>query len=75
MAEQALVDQRLQRIEVGSRDLFGGLEGAAAREHRQSREEPLLRLAQEIVRPFDRRPQRLLSWIGVAAALKQVEPP
>ena len=35
-----------------------------------------LRLGREqVVAPLDRRPQRLLAWVGVAARLQQVEPP
>jgi hypothetical protein len=42
--QQALVDQRLQRVEVGLADLLRRLERAATAEDRQPREElPLLR--------------------------------
>ena len=37
-------------------------------------EELLLLVAEELVAPFDRRPQRLLARLGVAAALEQIEP-
>ena len=72
--DEALVDERLQRVDVGADDLLGGVEGAAACEDRQPREQLPLRLAQELVGPLDRRPERLLAGIGVAAAFEQVEP-
>ena len=58
---EALVDQRLQPVDVGCDDLFGGVERAAAREDRQPREQPLLVVAEEVVRPLDRRAKRLLA--------------
>ena len=42
VAEQALLDERLQPVEVGAGDLLGGPERAAAAEDREPREEPLL---------------------------------
>ena len=54
--------------------LLGRLEGAAPAEDREAREEPLLARREEVVRPFDRRAQRALARVGVAAALEQVEP-
>ena len=74
VSEEALLDERLEGVEVGVGDLFGGLERAAAGEHRQRPEQPLLVLGEEVVRPLDRRAQRLLARVGVAAALQQVEP-
>ncbi len=53
---------------------LGGLERAAAGEDGEPGEEPLLVRVQEVVRPLDRRAQRLLSRLGVAAASEQVEP-
>ncbi|MGH3134484.1 MAG: hypothetical protein ACRDNY_12235 [Gaiellaceae bacterium] len=44
MAEEALVDERLERVEVGGGDLQGGLERAAGAEHRETGEEGLLLL-------------------------------
>ncbi len=41
-AQEALLDQRLERVEVGVTDLLGGLERAAAREDGQAGEELLL---------------------------------
>ena len=73
-AEQALLDERLQRVEVGAADLLGGLQRAAAGEDGERAEETLLLLREQVVAPVDRRPQRLLSRVGVPAALQQVEP-
>ena len=73
MPEQALVDERLQRVEVCVHDLLGGLERAAAAEDGQPGEEPLLVCREQVVRPGDRRPQRLLARVGVAAGPEQVQ--
>jgi hypothetical protein len=40
--DEALLDQRLQRVEIGIRDTLGGLERTAAGEDGQAREELLL---------------------------------
>ena len=74
LAQEALVEERLQGVRVGSGGLFGGLVGAAADEDREPREEPLLVLREEAVTPLDRRPQRLLAGICITIALQQVEP-
>ena len=42
VAKEALVDERLQDVEVGVTDLFSRSEGAAAGEDREAREELLL---------------------------------
>ena len=57
-----------------SHDGLGRLVGAAAGEDGERAEEPLLRRREQVVRPLDRRAQRLLARIGVPAALEQVEP-
>ena len=49
------------------------LERAAAAEDGQSGEEPLFVGREQVVRPGDHRPQRLLSRVGVAAGREQVE--
>ena len=41
-AEQALLDERLQRVEIGLADFFGRLQRAAAREDGEAGEELLL---------------------------------
>src|SRR5918992_3697577 len=67
-AQQALFDERLEVIEVGVRNLLSRFQPAAACEDGESTEERLLVLGQELVRPLDRRPERLLARIGIASA-------
>ena len=69
--EQALVDERLQHVEVRADDLLGLLEGAAAAEDREPGEEGLLLIRQQVVRPLDRRPQGPLALGCVAGAAGQ----
>ena len=71
-ADEALVDERLERVEVGVGDRLGRLERAAAAEDREPREERAARLVQQVVAPLDRRAERLLARVGVAAALEEV---
>ena len=47
---------------------------ASAGEHGEPAKHPLLRRLEQVVRPFDRRSERLLARIGVATGLEQVEP-
>ena len=75
VAEEALLDERLEGVEVGRADLLCGLERAAAGEDGEPGEEALLRGRQQLVRPPDRGPERLLAGIGVSPALEQVEVP
>ena len=42
MAKEALVDERLEEVEVGVADVFGRVEGAAAGEDGEAGEELLL---------------------------------
>ena len=72
-ADEALVEQRRQRVEVGAADLLGVLERGAAAEHREPGEERLLVLAEQVVAPRDRRAQRGVAFVGVPAALEEVE--
>jgi hypothetical protein len=72
--KQDLLDERLQPLELGVRDILGGFEGAAAGEDGERSNEALLFLRKEVVAPGDRRPQRLLARIGVPAAPEQIEP-
>lgn len=58
-------------VEVGAGHLFRGLKGAAAREDREAPEELLLAVREKVVRPLDRRSERLLAGVGVAAALSR----
>ena len=48
--EEALVDERYEVVEVGPADVFDRLEGRAAREDGEAREQLLLGRAEEIVR-------------------------
>jgi len=68
--DEALVDQRLQRVEVGFRNRLCRLDCAAAAEDGQAREEALLLVREQVVTPLDRRPERLLALLGVPAALE-----
>ena len=71
--QQALLHECLERVKIGAGDLLGSGERAASDEDGQAREEPLLVLAEQVVRPRDRRAQRLLPDFGVAAAAQEVE--
>ena len=74
-AEEALVDQRGDRVDVGAADLLGGLQRATAGEHGQAGEEVLLCRRQEVVAPGDRRAQRPLPLrCRARAAGKQRQP-
>src|SRR5262249_39894902 len=55
VAHEALVDDRLERLERGAADLLGRRERASAPEHRQPREEPLLLGLEQGKAPIDRR--------------------
>ena len=57
-----------------SADLLGSLERAAASEDGETGEELLLLGREQVVAPLDRRSERLLAGIRVAAAFEQVEP-
>ena len=67
-ADEALVDQRLQRVGVRGAHCLGRLVRAAAHEHCKPREQPPLFPSEEVVRPADRRVQGLLAWVDVAPA-------
>ena len=49
VAQEALVDERLEEVEVGVADVFGGVEGAAAGEDGEAREELLFVLGEQVV--------------------------
>ena len=55
-------------------DCFGRLEGAAAAEDGEPGKQLLFVVVEEVVAPGDRRTQRGVARVGVAAALEQVEP-
>src|SRR3954447_4110202 len=73
-AEEALVEERGERVEVGVTDQLRRLERAAAAEHAEAREEHLLVLVEQVVRPDDGRPQRRVALFGIAGPLECVEP-
>ena len=72
-AEQALLDERLEGLEIGVADLLRRVQRAAAGEDGEPREEPPLLGGEEFVAPLDRRPERLLARVSVAAALQEIE--
>ena len=74
-ADEALVDQRLQRVDLRAADSLGRLVRATAGEHREPREQLLFLRREEVVRPTDRRVERLLARIRVAAAFQSSSPP
>src|SRR5205085_10199289 len=73
-AEQALVEQGGERVEIGLTDELRRLERAAAAEHSEARAECLLVLVEQVVRPGDRRAERQMALLGVAGSLERVEP-
>ena len=68
VAQQALVDERLQRVEVGAADLLRGLQRAAAAEDRKPGEELLLPFVEQLVAPLDRAAERALALGQVSRA-------
>ena len=80
-AHKAPVDESFQRVKLGVADGLRGLKRAAAGEHRQPGEQPLLLLVEQPVAPVDRRLQRALAPRRVArpagkhrqAALEPIE--
>src|SRR5690242_1070027 len=74
MPNKALLDERLQRVEVCVGDLCCGFDRAAAWKDGEAREEPFLVGRKQVVGPFDRRPQRLLPRFRIASTPQQVEP-
>ena len=73
-AEQALVEQGGERVEIGLADELRRFERAAAAEHAQVREQRLLVLVEQVVRPRDGRPERQVTFLGVAGSFEGVEP-
>jgi hypothetical protein len=63
--DHALGHELLERVQLGRRDLLGGGDRGAAREHRQPGEGRRLGLAEQAMAPFERRLQRLLALRGV----------
>ncbi len=71
---QALLDERLQRVEVGSGYLIRSVERAAAEKGREAGKSALLFFGEQVVAPVDRGAQCLVPRIGVATAREEVEP-
>src|SRR3954452_24820194 len=72
-ADEALLDQRLQHVQVGVTDLFRSLERAATGEYGQAGGQLLLFRGGQVVAPLDRRAEGALARVGVPAAPEQVE--
>ena len=73
-AEQALVEEGGERVEIRVADGLRRLERAAAAEHAEPREQLLLGVVEQVVRPGDRRPERRVALLGVPGSLQRVEP-
>ena len=72
--DQAPVHQRLRYVQIGTADGLGRFQRAAAGKHREPREQALLVAREQVVAPCNRRPQGLLTRLGVPAAHEQIEP-
>ena len=66
--EQLLVDQALQRVDIGAGDRLGGVGRGPAGEHREPAEGLAFGRVQEAVAPVDRCAQRLLTRGRIARA-------
>ncbi len=67
---QALVDEGLEDVEIGFGNQFGRLQRPPTAEHGEACKEPSLFCGEQLVRPFDRCPQGVLSGIGVPSPLQ-----
>ena len=74
MPDEALVHERLQRVELRACDVLSRSDRAPATKDGEAGEAALLFHVQEIVGPLDRGPQRLLSRVRVATAAEEIEP-
>jgi hypothetical protein len=74
-AHQALLDEGLERVQVGACDLLGRLERAAAGEDCKAREEPMFFGAEQAAAPRDRLPQRLLAFRQISRTAGQQREP
>ena len=70
-AQEALVNERLERIEVGLGHRLGGFERATAAEHGGATEKHLLVEGEQVVAPCDRSAKGALSFGQVARAAGQ----
>src|SRR5207302_8407972 len=68
VTHEALVDKRLERVDVRVCDAFRCLERATASEDGEARKELLLLGGQQLVAPLDRRAQRALPLGEIARA-------
>jgi hypothetical protein len=59
--DEALLDERRELVGIGPADRLRRRQRPATREDRQTREEPSLRLGQQLVAPVDRRPEAPLT--------------
>ncbi len=73
VAQKALLDQRLECIDVGATDRFGDLKRAPADEYRETPEDLLFVGREQVIAPLDRRSEGSLAGIGVATALEQIK--
>jgi hypothetical protein len=71
LAQEALVDERRDQVDVGPADGLGRLELEASRKDREPRKRQLLVLAEQLVTPGDRAPQRALAYRRVACSRRQ----
>ena len=69
--QQALVEERRELVEVGSRDRLGGVEGEGAAKDREAAEGGLGVRVEEVVAPLDRRAQRSLPFRQIDRAARQ----
>ncbi|MEX1357594.1 MAG: hypothetical protein WD981_03120 [Gaiellaceae bacterium] len=73
VAQEALLDEGLERVQIGAGDLLGRLHGVAAVKDGEAGEEALLVGCEQFVRPLDRRSEGLLAGIGVPPSSEEVE--
>src|SRR4029078_10286776 len=69
--DEAFVDERLQRVEIGATDLLAGVQCPASAKGSQSGERVFLVGGQQVVAPIDSRAERLLALGQVARTAGQ----
>src|SRR5690348_15246781 len=72
-SHKALVDERSQEGDTRIRDPLRGVERPTSSEHRQCGEQPSFVWAQQIERPLDGCPKRLVSCLGISPCAEKVE--
>ena len=70
-AKEALLNERLEAVEVGVAHFLRRPERAAASEDRKPAEQLLLTVREEVVAPVDCRPKGALSLRGITTATSQ----